>query len=206
MLSRILSALVRSVLLIPLVVFVVSCNRIERHEIMVFLLDGLKPPEPRGYSDGPSDSDCPSRAPLPVERLWYAHEPRKDCTNCHDKQRQTPGKPFFIAPVPELCYKCHTDRTVSASFVHAPAVLGQCLFCHHPHKSQIEHLLRQPIPELCYLCHDINSGESTSAHFMEQPYRCTNCHDPHASSEKALLKKDSSQCGEDLSEQSRSTL
>lgn len=172
------SASVGLVLLIPLVAYVVGCNQIEHHEAMTFFFDGL--------------------AQSSQKQFWYTHEPRKNCTNCHDKQKQTPGQPFFVAPVPKLCYNCHVDRTVSASFVHGPVAVGECLLCHNPHKSQIEHLLRQPIPKLCYLCHDMNAIESTSAHSIDQLSKCTDCHNAHASSEHALLKEASSQRNGDL--------
>jgi len=45
---------------------------------------------------------------------------------------------LLIAQEPELCYNCNDDYTVSASFIHGPVAVGQCLFCHNPHKSKIE--------------------------------------------------------------------
>jgi predicted CXXCH cytochrome family protein len=66
--------------------------------------------------------------------------------------------------------------------------VGQCVFCHNPHKSKIEHLLVASEPGLCYLCHDKNTIELIAAHLSEQLSACTNCHNPHASSIQALLK------------------
>jgi predicted CXXCH cytochrome family protein len=90
-----------------------------------------------------------------------------------------------------LCYNCHDDYTSSASFVHGPVAVGQCVFCHNPHRSKIEHLLVASEPGLCYFCHDKNTIELIAAHSPKQLSPCTNCHNPHASSIKALLKNTS---------------
>ena len=73
--------------------------------------------------------------------------------------------------------------------VHGPVAVGQCLFCHNPHKSQVKYLLKGPVPELCYLCHDEDATESIPAHFVRELSACTDCHDPHASDERPLLKQ-----------------
>jgi len=90
--------------------------------------------------------------------------------------------------VPKLCYNCHDDYVATASFVHGPVAVGQCLFCHTPHKSKIEHLLKKPEPDLCYLCHDASMIELIPAHLPQQTSACTDCHNPHSGSTKALLK------------------
>jgi predicted CXXCH cytochrome family protein len=69
--------------------------------------------------------------------------------------------------------------------------VGQCIFCHNPHRSKIEHLLIAPEPGLCYLCHDIKTIELIAAHLPKQSSACTDCHNPHTSSTKALLKNNS---------------
>ncbi|UCE49790.1 MAG: hypothetical protein JSW47_06490 [Phycisphaerales bacterium] len=134
-------------------------------------------------------------AQSPTKLSWYAHEPWKDCASCHDVQRQaeSPSQTYFLAPVPELCYNCHTDHRDATSSVHGPVAVGDCLFCHDPHKSRIEHLLKQPVPKLCYLCHDMNDIGSIPAHPIEEASKCTDCHDAHASFARTLLKEASSQ-------------
>jgi len=71
--------------------------------------------------------------------------------------------------------------------------VGQCLFCHNPHKSKIEHLLTAPEPGLCYQCHDVDTIELIAAHLPKQLSACTDCHNAHASSTKGLLKGSSSE-------------
>jgi predicted CXXCH cytochrome family protein len=181
-------------------VLVVSCNEVERYKVLTFLFDGVTPLRRQGLKDELIDSDSQGPAQTRPKSLWYVHEPRKDCTLCHGKreQRRFSVQTHLIAPVPQLCYDCHTDYTVSVPFVHGPVAVGQCLFCHNPHKSKIEHLLKEPEPKLCYLCHDINTIESMPAHLPEQLSGCTDCHDPHAGSARALLTVASSQRNEEL--------
>jgi len=137
------------------------------------------------------DSDSQTLRQTRPKQLWYIHQPRKDCTLCHDKSRQRvfSSQTYLIKPVPELCYECHADYTTSASYVHGPVAVGRCLFCHNPHKSRIEHLLEEPQPRLCYLCHNIDTVKIIPAHLAKPEFDCTDCHDAHTSSIKYLLKE-----------------
>jgi len=171
-------------------IFFVSCDEVERHNTLTFFFDGVPPLRPEMLQEELIDPNSPEFAQTAQAPGWYVHEPRKDCSTCHGKrkQRSFSSQIYLATPVPKLCYQCHTDYTVSASFVHGPVAVGQCLFCHNPHKSKIEHLLIAPEPGLCYLCHDRNTIELIAAHLPKQLSACTDCHNPHASSTKALLK------------------
>ncbi len=199
MLSRTISMSVGSVLLISLVALVASCDQAGRYEMMTFLFDGVEGPEPQRPVEGFVDSNSAAPAQEFQGPIWYVHEPRKDCTNCHNTARQSRSSAlaYLVTPVPNLCYNCHDDRTVSARFVHGPVAVGQCLQCHHHHKSSVEHLLKGPLPELCYGCHDAGAIESIPAHFVRELSACTDCHDPHTSGERSLLKQSALQLGEE---------
>jgi predicted CXXCH cytochrome family protein len=184
--------------------FVAGCDEVERHKTLTFFFDGVPPlmGEEVVTKKGQADSDSQKLSQMQRKSAWFVHEPRKDCTLCHGKRRQKGFslRTYLTAPVPGLCYNCHADYTVSASFVHGPVAVGQCLFCHNPHKSKIEHLLNEPEPKLCYLCHNIKAVELIPAHLTKQTSACTDCHEAHASSTKALLKAASSQINEELDE------
>jgi predicted CXXCH cytochrome family protein len=190
--------------LMLLVLFFISCNEIEQHKALTFFFDGVPPLGQEGLQAELLETSTPELAQTGQTPVWYVHEARKDCSNCHGKriQRGFSSQPRLIAPIPKLCYNCHADFTTSAPFVHGPVAVGQCLFCHNPHKSQIKYLLRKPEPELCYQCHDENTIELIAAHLPKQLSECTVCHDPHSSSNKSLLKGSPSQIKEEL-EQSK---
>jgi len=189
-LSRTIPISVGLLLLIWLEILLVSCDQVKHRDVLTFLFDGVTPPAPEGFEGVPFE---PNEALGQSDQApaWYVHEPCKDCTNCHDTQRQSrsPGQAYLVAPVPGLCYDCHDDLTVSAKFVHGPVAVGQCLFCHQQHKSRIEHLLIKALPDLCYLCHDVANIVAIPAHLTERPSLCTDCHDPHVSLERPLLKE-----------------
>jgi predicted CXXCH cytochrome family protein len=179
-------------LLIFVTAFVGSCDEVERHKVLDYFFDGVPPLGGQNFEEEPFDPNLQELDQTGQTSVWYVHEPRKDCTNCHRK-RNTRGflaQTYLIAPVPKLCYNCHDDYTAKAAYVHGPVAVGQCLFCHSPHKSRIEHLLNKPEPELCYLCHDTKMIELIPAHLPGQTSACTDCHNPHAGSTKALLKGD----------------
>lgn len=192
---RIRPASVGLMLLVFFGIFFVSCDDVDRHEALTFLFDGVPPLGPEGLQGESFDPNSPELAQMGQAPVWYVHEPRKDCSICHGKrkQRSFSSQTYLTAPVPKLCYDCHTNYTASASFVHGPVAVGQCLFCHNPHKSKIEHLLIAPEPGLCYQCHDIDTIELIAAHLPKQLSACTDCHNAHASSAKALLKGSSSE-------------
>ncbi len=189
------------ILLVFFGMFVVSCDEVEHYKTLSFFFDGVPPPTQEGLQEELVNANFQETAQTGPKQLWYVHEPQKDCTLCHGRRRQQRGFSLQVrltAPVPKLCYGCHADYTVSASFVHGPVAVGQCLFCHNQHKSKNEHLLKEPEPKLCYLCHDINTIELIPAHFTNQQFACTGCHNAHASPVKALLKGASSQTIDEL--------
>jgi predicted CXXCH cytochrome family protein len=198
-LFRIIPTLVGLMLLVSSGIFVVSCDEAKHHKIMTFFFDGV-PPLRQEVLEKTADANSQELAQMRPKPAWYVHEPRKDCTVCHGKRKQRgfSSRTYLTAPVPNLCYNCHTDYTLSDSFVHGPVAVGQCLFCHNPHKSKFEHLLKESEPNLCYLCHDINTIELIPAHLPKQLSSCTDCHNAHASSLRFLLTAAASQRNEEL--------
>ena len=194
-LFRIRPALLGLMLLVFFGIFFASCDDVDRHEALTFFFDGVPPLGQEGLEGESLDPNSPEFAQTGQSPAWYVHEPRKDCSICHGKrkQRSSSSQTFLTAPVPKLCYNCHADYTTSAPFVHGPVAVGQCLLCHNPHKSKIEHLLIAPEPGLCYQCHDIDTIELIAAHLPKQLSACTDCHNAHASSAKSLLKGSSSE-------------
>ncbi len=190
-LFRTRTALIGVMLLAYLGIFVLSCDEVQHHNALTFFFEGVPP---SGQDQLPEESvGSGSRQPSQSrpKQVWFVHQPRKDCTLCHDKSRQRvfSSQTYLIKPVPELCYECHADYTTSASYVHGPVAVGQCLLCHNPHRSRIEHLLKEPAPQLCYVCHNIDNMKSIPAHLVKEQFACTDCHNAHTSSIKYLLKE-----------------
>jgi predicted CXXCH cytochrome family protein len=187
------TTLVGLTLLVFVGVFIVSCNEIEHHKMLTFFFEGVPPLYQDQLSEELVDSGSGQFLQRRSKQVWYVHQPRKDCTLCHDKSRQSlfSSQTYLIKPIPELCYECHADYTTSASYVHGPVAVGQCLLCHNPHRSRIEHLLKEHEPKLCYICHNADMINSIPAHLTEQKFNCTDCHNSHTSSVKYLLKEES---------------
>jgi predicted CXXCH cytochrome family protein len=188
-------ASVGAVLLIGLATLVLSCDEAGRHQMLTFFFDGVPPTGPQNAEQQLARSNLQELQTGEQKPTWYSHEPIKNCLNCHQKQRtgRFSTQTRLIAQPPKLCYKCHSDFTTSAPYVHGPVAVGQCLFCHNPHRSKNKHLLNQPEPKLCFLCHDSSMIELIPAHLTQQTSACTDCHNPHAAWTKALLKGASSQ-------------
>lgn len=172
-----------------------GCNPAARHRILAFFFDGVPPLGSQQVQKEQSDMQLAQRrdgsgVSESEKQVWFVHEPRKDCTNCHVRGVQSiSSSAGLIAPIPELCFRCHTDFLASELFVHGPVAVGECLFCHENHKSRIPGLLRKEEPELCYECHEILKSEPMPGHPSDPNQQCTQCHDPHTGSDRRFLKE-----------------
>ncbi len=120
----------------------------------------------------------------------WIHEPFTNrCDTCHDPHggdvrhflhTETPGA---------LCSSCHEDIPGEHDYAHGPLVLGLCLECHTPHRSEFEGLLRDTPEALCIDCHrDVGSGLRRE-HFLHAPAEtgCLDCHDAHGGAHRFFL-------------------
>ena len=125
-----------------------------------------------------------------AEPNGFTHKPMEICENCHESETPDETKARELArQVPQLCYRCHEDESQTFAHVHGPVAVGQCLFCHDPHKSEHAHLLRQDPPALCGLCHTPTDLASIEKHQESSHADCLECHNSHASDERFLLKE-----------------
>jgi predicted CXXCH cytochrome family protein len=180
--------------------FLISCSDpVERHKVLGFFFDGVPPliTEANEGEMGPPRPDSMSeQTESGVEKqrkeIGYVHEPvTKDCNSCHKRMEKGQwALPEFKKKPPELCYDCHDEVRQTKGFVHGPVAVGECLFCHTPHRSPNKYLLKEKDPELCYKCHQKLWIMTMSAHTGESISSCLSCHSGHAGATVSLLKPD----------------
>ena len=51
-----------------------------------------------------------------------------------------------------VCYRCHAEKQGPFVYEHPP-VTEDCTYCHEPHGTVANNLLRQPATFLCLRCH-----------------------------------------------------
>jgi predicted CXXCH cytochrome family protein len=180
--ARTLLSCAAVLLCIAVLAIVIGCDKAERHKILTFFFDGV-PPLSFEYLDPNSPDYAEQLKKLEQASRGSSHNTGKECfTVCHDKSG------IHFKPVPELCYTCHDDYSKQGVYVHAPVLVGDCLFCHREHESRNRFLMRYSIPTLCFKCHDKDAVALIENHNNEEYNLCTGCHSGHATSNKHLLK------------------
>jgi predicted CXXCH cytochrome family protein len=173
-----------------------SCDPENRHKVLTFFFDGVPPlhqqsetgNEITGEPNTPGEQVV--REGTKIRKVILEHAPIKNCDNCHIESSR---KNFSLQaklnePLPQLCFRCHTQYDNLTGWVHGPVAVGHCLACHNPHRSQEIHLLHEPQPDICYRCHKKSVVELIAGHAEENTAQCSRCHEAHASENRRLLK------------------
>jgi predicted CXXCH cytochrome family protein len=108
----------------------------------------------------------------------------KKCDDCHNKTTES----GFVTSKEDLCYVCHTDF-IKGRFVHGPVAARSCLFCHEPHNSPHQSLLKKEQSAICAECHkEKRVAAAMHEKFAQQKMGCVECHDPHYGNVRFFLK------------------
>jgi predicted CXXCH cytochrome family protein len=164
-----------------------GCTAGSSHRVLSFFFDGVPPlaPAPAPAPAPGPDGGAAQQGTATHAGNFSKHAPfaKKQCDECH-----ITGTNNLVAPVPELCFRCHKFELAKKRYVHAPVVSGFCRLCHDPHNSRNPFLLVIKPEELCYYCHNAEDVYRSAAHRdREEP--CLKCHNPHADN-RYFLKAD----------------
>ncbi len=182
-----------SIILAGVLLAVVSgCDRGARHRVLTFFFEGVPPldaDKKEVVTKKPVEDPAVEVEPVKIIKQTRpsGHEPSRDCNQCH-QERGGWDKNRLTRPLPDLCYKCHTDYSDASAYLHGPIAVGDCVVCHNPHGAQNIHLQRAPQPDLCYQCHLQEDVGSIAEHRDEEHQICSDCHDPHMGSTRNFLK------------------
>ena len=165
------------------VALMTGCNATSRHKVLTFFFDGVPPPRSPVAAE-PQQPASPAGPTASRQAVFREHGPyaAKMCNACHDSG----GANALIAPVEQLCFRCH-DLGLNKRYIHGPLASGGCLVCHDPHSSRYRYLLVSESDTFCLYCHDRQTkGGIGAQHGLEE--NCTICHEAHMSDKKHLLK------------------
>ena len=79
-----------------------------------------------------------------------------------------------------MCLRCHEEVIDAYPVMHGPVAGVACLWCHAPHDSTVEPLLRTQAPDLCLQCHGLElttTPQPPEHHDLERD--CLACHGGH---------------------------
>jgi predicted CXXCH cytochrome family protein len=165
-----------------------ACSQTTRHRWLTFFLDGVPQPGQEEAARAPepetaSSSTAPER-PAPSIPL-SAHPPfrQNQCGQCHNNRTGQLHRKLEDG----FCQMCHRDFLDDATYVHGPAAVGECLFCHHYHNSTFPKLLLGEETDLCLRCHDREDLTKGRYHAAEAKRSCGACHDPHGGDNPSFL-------------------
>ncbi|HEG43395.1 hypothetical protein LCGC14_2713040 [marine sediment metagenome] len=181
-----------------LLFFMSGCDEVEHYEMLAYFFDGVPVPGQEGelastqrFATDPNAVNDASQKKQQQRTKWYTHVPYETCDiSCHGERKQGySGSVSMPVEPPQLCFQCHEDKDYSSISipVHGPVAVGECLYCHDPHKSTNEHILRMPAPELCFQCHNPLQIKLIEGH--QEFTNCFTCHYGHTSTDKHLLRQ-----------------
>ena len=187
--------------------FHLGCDETRDYEMLSFFFDGVPPPEgveptgpqlvagPWGIMLDPNDPLLADRRVVrgvmadtepDVEYVYHtAYRRLNGCGGCHDLRNSY----AILDSGKNLCQSCHPEyfQPEPDEWVHGPAAIGECQFCHDAHKTPYEHVLRAPQPDMCFTCHDASYIVTDPFHTTLDDQTCSNCHDPHGAGNRLLL-------------------
>ena len=178
-----------------------ACSASTRLSVLNFFFDGVPDPlNPRFVEfQGPPVPRLIRAGQLTrtVTTVWHTHKPYEDrkCDECHIPRKTNISKAILSlqeltslrAPIQKLCFRCH--ELPEKRYGHAPALVGQCVTCHHPHTSPNQHLLLAADSRLlCTKCHTESVLVTRSVHASYGERACTACHNAHSADNPLLLR------------------
>ena len=147
-----------------------ACAPQTRYDVLSTFFDGVPPPAAPANAAAAGTTVAPVPRPAVVKHAPYA---KRQCNGCHE---QSTNK--LLAPVPELCFRCHDIGQKTKRRLHGPVLTGSCRFCHDPHSARYPSLLLAPPREMCLYCHNPEDVYRNPAHPPDAA--CTDCHEVHA--------------------------
>ena len=136
--------------------------------------------------------DC-RRCHSDLEKARVTHSPfaAGECSSCHqlalDKRHPEQKEAIvLVSDGSKLCSQCH-EALDTAKNVHGPVASGDCIFCHTPHSSPNDKLLKDTGIAQCLNCHE-NKFQQKYMHGPVVEGKCFICHDPHQSDNPYILK------------------
>ncbi|NIA06642.1 MAG: hypothetical protein GWP14_03235 [Actinobacteria bacterium] len=186
---------VPTILLLAVCLLYAGCSEAARYRVLSFFFDGVPPPkgmEPKETEALAEDragqaQTAKTKAAAQKPTVFIYHAPYKDrlCFQCH----QAEGS--YQAPTAgaKLCQRCHASyfRFEESDWAHGPTAVGDCAFCHEPHKSEYQNLLTADQPDLCWKCHQASDVLAKPYHRQASKEPCSKCHDPHFAGNNLLL-------------------
>ena len=177
---------------IAAVLITVACSRESRHQVLVYLYDGVPPLNAAhvGPASGPEEeatrvagvdpSVAKSKKDIYTHPLYWESR----CGSCH-----TAGGRLLRTVREGLCSSCHFQKpSEKKKHLHGPAATNDCLVCHRYHRSKNEKILVADAQTLCSHCHATEELTPDKHHKTMDKERCVDCHNPHGGEDRFFLR------------------
>ena len=181
------------------VLIIVACSRESRHQVLVYLYDGVPPLDAdsvetaRGMGKetpggvGMDSSASKAKKDIYTHPLYWESR----CGSCH-----TTGGSLLRTVREGLCSSCHFQKPAEKKkHLHGPAATNDCLVCHRYHRSKHEKILVADAQTLCSHCHMKEDLTPDKHHKTMDKERCVDCHDPHGGDDRFFLRPDAAPAG-----------
>lgn len=150
------------------------------YKTLSLFFDGVPEPGAKGVVVNPATGEKQAVVSMSVHPPYVA----ENCDECHKSRIRMSRSDSSI------CAKCHSGVEQQFEWMHGPVAAQACLWCHNPHESALDHLLRDKDRALCGQCH--GKGLLSSAKVPEHAdgsRGCLECHMGHGGSKRFMLRE-----------------
>jgi predicted CXXCH cytochrome family protein len=160
-----------------------GCTAEKKYKILSIFFDGV--PDPNAPVVDANTAEVTDAGGKPVRVILHKPYADNNCAVCHGTAQDFAD---FTKIPSSICVKCHRKVVNQYPVMHGPVSAVECTWCHTPHESQIEHLLKMPAPDVCVQCHEPALLPTKVPEHLIAEKSCLDCHVAHGGAKHGLLR------------------
>jgi len=160
-----------------------GCTAEKKYKVLSFFFDGV--PDPNAPAVDLNASVAVDERGKPVHVVLHKPYADNNCAVCHGSAKEFSD---FTKIPSTVCITCHTKIPNQYPIMHGPVSAVECNWCHTPHESQNDHLLKIASPDVCVQCHEPALLPAKVPEHLLAERSCLDCHFAHGGQKHGFLR------------------